>query len=107
MQAWDDPATVTNKNPGDWGALVEDYVLTDADPAHHHHTDAFDKRFDASVGICGCGHATTGVRYANLGAIDQSNVAATGCIAQTSDTNCADTLNGYAAAVASLTGNYY
>ena len=107
MQAWDDPTTVTNRNHGDWGALVEDYVLVDADPAHHHHTDAFDKRFDASVGICGCGHATTGERYASLGAIDQASVAATGCKAQTTDTNCADTLNGYAAAVASLTGNYY
>merc|ERR1712227_1061519 len=40
-------------------------------------------------------------------AIDQSSVAATGCIKQTSDTNCNDNLNNYAAAVASLSENYY
>merc|ERR1711868_138386 len=107
MQAWDDPTTVSNRNHGDWGALVEDYVLTDADPAHHHHTDAFDKRFNANVGICGCGHATTGVRYADLPAIDQNSVQATGCKKQTTDTNCADTLNNYAAAVDSLAETYY
>ena len=107
MQAWDTPSNVANSNHGDWGSLNEDYVLLDSDPAHHHHTDAFDKRFAATVGICGCGDAANGVRYANMDAIDQTNVVATGCQAQLSDNTCSDTLNNYAAAVGSLGGNYY
>merc|ERR1712088_1116938 len=54
----------SNNGHHDWGSAKFDYevVSTNVEQPHHHHTDVADKRFSASVGICGC-CTSLGVRH--------------------------------------------
>ena len=74
------------------------YVLYDDQPQHHH-TDVADKRFDGTVGVCGCCHDPWGTLTRHDEAYNDE-VNAKGCTKCDNDITCRE-FNTYAARVPS------